>query len=339
MTKGLIFSSAIALLLPLTAAIAQTPATGPLNDRLTGDLTPVHDPAIASDGHDYYVFATSSKPEPTGQISIRKSADMVTWQRVGSVFPDIPEWARHEITGAKGIWAPDVSFANGQYRLYYAVSTFGSNHSAIGLATSPSLDPAAPGTKWTDQGAVIVSHGKDDFNAIDPNAFIDRDGRQWLAFGSFWSGIKLIRLDPATGKPSAEDKTVYSLAQRATPDAAEAPALLDHGGYYYLFVSYDFCCRGAASTYYEIVGRSKDVTGPYLDYDGKPLMKGAGQIVLHGQLDKTHRWRGPGGASILKIGDRAIIAYHSYDSQHGGVPTLRIASLGWTADGWPVAQP
>lgn len=340
MTNGKFLASLVALLVPLAAGVAQAPSAGgqSVNDRLHGDLTPVHDPAIVSDGHDFYVFSTTSQPEPSGLIAIRQSTDLLAWKRVGSALPAMPAWAAHEIPGAKGIWAPDVSFSNGQYRLYYAVSTFGSNHSAIGLATSPTLDPAAPGYGWTDRGPVIVSHAKDDFNAIDPNAFTDRDGKTWLAFGSFWTGLKLIRLDQATGKRSVDDNTIYPLAQRAAPGAVEASALLDHDGYYYLFASYDFCCRGAASTYYEIVGRSKEVTGPYLDHSGKPLMNGFGEVVLHGQLDKTGRWRGPGGASILRVGDHAFLAYHSYDAQHGGAPTLRIAPLGWTADGWPVAR-
>lgn len=335
----LFVAAGVAVLSLMSPVAAQTAPTASLNDRLAGDLSPTHDPTIIKADGVYYVFSTSHEGEPPGLIHIRTSKDLVTWTRAGAVFQAIPTWAAREIGGSKGIWAPDISFSNGQYRLYYAVSTFGSNHSAIGLATSPTLDPTKSGYGWTDQGAVVVSNRKDDFNAIDPNAFTNRDGRQWLAFGSFWTGLKMIRLDPATGKPSAEDKIVHSLARRVTPGAVEAPALLDHGGYYYLFASYDFCCRGANSTYYEIVGRAKDVTGPYLDYDGKPLMDGFGQVLLHGKLDKTGRWRGPGGASILRDGDRAAIVYHAYDARNKGVPTLRIAPLGWTADGWPVARP
>jgi arabinan endo-1,5-alpha-L-arabinosidase len=297
----------------------------------------VHDPSIIKQGDTYYLFTTSQENEPPGLIHIRTSKDLVTWRRAGAVFQAIPAWAKSEIGGTKGIWAPDISFSNGEYRLYYAVSTFGSNHSAIGLATTPTLDPAAPGYGWTDHGAVLISHHNDDYNAIDPNAFTDRDGKQWLAFGSFWSGIKLIALDPVTGKPSAEDKKVHPLLERRAPDAAEAPFLIDHGGYYYLFASYDFCCRGVKSTYYTVVGRSKDVTGPYVDYDGKSLMDDHGQIVLHADLDKTGRFKGPGGGSILQDGGQDYIVYHAYDAKNGGAPTLRIQRLGWTADGWPVA--
>lgn len=321
-------------------AMAATPPTDGLADRLTGDLTPVHDPSIIKAGDTYYVFVTTSREgQPPGLIHIRTSKDLVHWTRAGTVFPALPDWAKREIAGAKGIWAPDISYSGGQYRLYYSVSTFGSNHSAIGLATTPTLDPSAPGYGWRDQGAVIVSPGGGDYNAIDPAAYTDADGKAWLAFGSFWTGLKLIAIDPATGKRLASDTAIRPLARRPAPGAVEAPVLIDHGGYHYLFASYDFCCRGANSSYYTVVGRAKAVTGPYLDHDGKPLMQGYGQVVLHAKLDPTGRWRGPGHSAILHDGARDYIVYHAYDARNKGVPTLRIQSLGWTADGWPVARP
>ncbi|WP_240320723.1 arabinan endo-1,5-alpha-L-arabinosidase [Sphingomonas crusticola] len=328
----------IGLLAP-DATSAQRPAAISLADTMTGDIAPVHDPAIIRQADTYYVFSTSRPREEAGQIPIRISKDLIKWTRAGAVFAQMPDWAKREIPKANGIWAPDISFQNGEYRLYYAASTFGSNHSVIGLATSPTLDPNAPDYKWTDKGAVIASSLASDFNAIDPAAFTDRDGKAWLAFGSFWTGLKLIRLDPATGLRATEDQKVYSLARRTNSDAIEAPFLIEHGGYYYLFASNDACCRGVNSTYYTVVGRSKDVTGPYVDHDGKPMMQGYGQIVLHGNLDPSHRWRGPGHPAILHDGNRFFIAYHAYDAQHGGIPTLRINPIGWTGDGWPVARP
>ncbi|HEU0066038.1 MAG TPA: arabinan endo-1,5-alpha-L-arabinosidase [Sphingomonas sp.] len=316
-------------------AAAQAPAG--FADRMAGDVAGVHDPAIIKGGDTYYVFSTSRGGDG-GQIPIRTSKDLLTWTRAGTVMPDVPTWAKKQISATRGLWAPDISFANGQFRLYYSASSFGSNVSAIGLATSPTLDPTAPGYGWTDQGVVVSSTRASDYNAIDANAFTDADGKQWLTFGSFWTGIKMIRLDPATGKASAEDKTVYPLVRRPNPDAVEGPFLIAHGGYHYLFASYDFCCRGVDSTYYTVVGRSKDVTGPYVDYDGKPMMKGYGQIVLHAKLDPTNRWRGPGHVSILQDAGREFIAYHSYDAKNKGMPTLRIQPIGWTKDGWPVAR-
>lgn len=342
-----LFGGALALLLlacslPSAVAIAAPSGTAAasINDRLSGDIAPVHDPSMIRAGDSYYLFSTSQVKEGKGLIHIRVSKDLLTWKFIGSVFPQIPEWAKKKISGTEGIWAPDISYVNGRYRLYYTVSTFGSNRSVIGLATNATLDPSSPDYAWRDEGEVIESGRSDDYNAIDPNFVLDRAGGQWLAFGSFWSGIKLVRLDPATGKPVPGDKKIYALAERSKLEysgAIEAPYIIDHGGYYYLFASFDFCCRGVDSTYYTVVGRSKHITGPYVDRSGKPMLNGGGFLVLHAQLDPTHRWRGPGGESILREGDKDYIVYHAYDAKNHGIPTLRIQPLGWTNDGWPVA--
>ena len=104
----------------------------------------------------------------------------------------MPDWAKQAIPQAETIWAPDISFFNGQYWLYYAVSTFGSNRSVIGLATTATLNRADANYGWQDRGLVLESHKSDDFNALDPNRIIDHDGKHWLAFGSFWTGLKII---------------------------------------------------------------------------------------------------------------------------------------------------
>lgn len=335
------FALALAIGAPAAPAAPQTQSAAvSLDDRLSGDITPVHDPSAIHAGDRYYVFTTSQLREGKGLIHIRVSKDLLSWTFAGSVFPAIPEWARKAIPESRGIWAPDISYVNGRYRLYYAVSTFGSNRSVIGLATNATLDSSSPDYAWRDEGEVIESHRQDDYNAIDPNFVVDRDGGQWLVFGSFWSGIKLVRLDPATGKPSPSDKKIYALAERSKLEnsgAIEAPYIISHDGYYYLFAAFDFCCRGAASTYYTVVGRSKEITGPYVDRDGRRMLDGGGFLVLHSKLDPTGRWRGPGGASILRDGDRDYIVYHAYDAKNKGVPTLRIQLLGWTKKGWPVA--
>ena len=138
----------------------------------------------------------------------------------------------------------------------------GKNQSAIGLATATKIDPSAPAANWVDQGPVIQSQTSDDFNAIDPMVFTDADGRSWMVFGSFWSGIKLIRLDPTTGLRLAGDPAPRTLAARAAPNAIEGPAIIRHGGYYYLFVSFDACCQGAKSTYNTVVGRATAPASP-----------------------------------------------------------------------------
>ncbi|WP_380871471.1 arabinan endo-1,5-alpha-L-arabinosidase [Sphingomonas sp. DBB INV C78] len=325
------------------AAIAQQAGTATqatLNSRLTGDLTPTHDPVIIREGDTYHVFSTGH-----GQrlIETRTSQDLVHWTAGAPLFNAIPDWAKKAVPGTDGMWAPDISFVNGRYRLYYSISTFGSNRSAIGLFTSKTLDPKSRDYGWRDEGLVVASTPADDFNAIDPNFIVDRDGRHWLSLGSFWSGIKLFELDPKTGKPLQPNAKPVSIAQRPAPAGGpapiEAPFIVDHGGYYWLMVSYDYCCKGVNSTYYTVIGRSKSITGPYLGKDGSALMEGRGTIFLRADLQEQQRFRGPGHAGWLRDKDgKDYVLYHAYDRQKNGAPTLRIAPVRWGADGWPVAE-
>jgi arabinan endo-1,5-alpha-L-arabinosidase len=303
-----------------------------------GDVSPVHDPAIIRQVNIWYVFATNTfQGKDVPQFC---SADLKEWKFCGHVFDAVPPWALQKIPGARGIWAPDVSFAHGEYRLYYAVSTFGSNHSVIGLTTNKTLDPDSPDYHWTDKGLVIESNAPgappDDFNAIDPNLVQTPMGDMWLAFGSFWDGIKMRRIDPETGKLSAADPKLYSLATRR-PDqtAIEAPFIVPHGDYYYLFVSFDRCCRGKDSTYKIMVGRSTKPTGPYVDRYGKPMLQGGGTLLLEG----NEIWKGPGGQSIFSANpaEDVVMAYHAYDAVDGRA-VLQISHLTWQ-DGWPHPTP
>jgi arabinan endo-1,5-alpha-L-arabinosidase len=318
----------------LRCAGAQT--LQPLNPKLTGDLYPVHDPCVIKAADTFYVFCTTPRADTPAQIPWLHSRDLLHWERGGHVFAAMPEWATQEISGTRECWAPDISFFDGRYWLYYACSTFGSNHSVIGLASNAALDPADPGYLWKDHGPVLESQKSDDYNAIDPNRLIDRGGKQWLAFGSFWTGLKIVEIDPHTGKP-APDAARQSIARRPkAPDAIEGVFIIQRADHYYLFASFDFCCRGADSSYYTVVGRSADPQGPYVDKSGKSMLEGGGTLVLAAGAGER-RWRGPGHIAILRDAGKDYIFYHSYDADHDGRPTLRIAPLGWTEDNWPVA--
>ncbi|WP_425453200.1 arabinan endo-1,5-alpha-L-arabinosidase [Sphingomonas gilva] len=330
----LILGAALLMTAPGALAAQEAPAPAPLE--LSGNIAPVHDPAIVREDGVYHLFTTGNLKDKEGLIGWRTSTDLRNWTLQQPVFAAIPDWAKEAVPDTRGLWAPDIVRAGDEYRLYYSVSTFGKNRSAIGLATTPTLDRAAPGFGWVDQGLVWRSGANDDYNAIDPNIFIDDDGRHWMSFGSFWTGLKLVELDPATGKPLPDAK-LTAIARRRSPGAVEAPFIIKRDGWYYLFASYDFCCRGADSSYYTVVGRSKAVAGPYVDRDGKAMMDGGGLLVLHAQLDDSKRFAGPGHISILRDGGRDHIVYHAYDKRAEGRPTLRIQRIGWTPDGWPVA--
>lgn len=305
---------------------------------LEGDVDGVHDPVVIKHGDTYYLFSTGGRPGQ-GVIPIRTSKDLRRWSLSGYVFEKLPDWAVQEIPKARGAWAPDISYFNGKYHLYYSVSTFGSRNSAIGLATNHTLDPQSPDYKWVDEGMVLRSwEDRDDWNAIDPNLVTESRDRIWLCWGSFWGGIKMRRVDPATGKLSQTDLTMYSLASRPREKpingSVEAPFIIRRDDYWYLFVSFDFCCRGAKSTYHIVVGRSKSVTGPYLDKTGKPMTEGGGSVVLGAT---TPNWRGPGHNAVLREPGADYLVFHAYHGQTGR-PRLHISTMVWE-HGWPRVAP
>ena len=322
--------------LVLSAASAAAAGREPEVLRLTGDVEGVHDPAITKQKDTYYVFSTGGG-RGAGIIPVRTSRDLLHWTSAGAALVGVPEWGRREIPGARDAWAPDISYYRGKYHLYYALSTFGSRNSAIGLATNTTLDPGDPSYAWKDEGMVLRSYQeKDDWNAIDPNLVVEDEDHVWLSWGSFWGGIRMRRLDPESGKPSERYPQVYALCSRPRQEPAggsvEAPFLVRHDGWWYLFVSHDRCCRGVNSTYRVVVGRSRQITGPYQDREGKALTGGGGTLVI---AATTPNWRGPGHEAILREAGQDYLVFHAY---HGttGRSFLQISTMVWE-DGWPRA--
>ena len=289
----------------------------------------VHDPStIVKHNGVYWTFTTGRG------VSSLKSTDLVHWERGPSALPDPPDWITDVVPDQRGFfWAPDVIELDGRFLLYYSVSAFGKRTSAIGLAISPSLDPDDPDYGWEDHGIIVETSEESDHNAIDPGVLLDEDGRLWMTYGSFWSGIKLVELDPATGKRIAPDSPLYSLAHK---EQIEAANIVHHDGYYYLLLNWGWCCRGVRSTYNIRVGRSREITGPYVDQEGADMLEGGGTLVL----DTEGRFIGPGHPGILRDGDQLLMSYHFYDREQNGRSALAIRPIEWTEDGWPqVAGP
>ena len=309
-----------------------------------------HDPVAAFCDGRYYVFTTG--------LTVMSSADLEHWRFEERVLPDTPQWAKDK--GFRGMpWAPDIQFINGKWYLYYSYSHFGKNISAIGVATNKTLNPDSPDFKWEDQGMIVESiPGRDEWNAIDANVIVDGEGTGWLCFGSFWRGIKMFKLD-GTFTRMAEPQEWYPLCRRpegtapiiaggadglqldprgsdfdAGNGAVEAPFLFRHGGYYYLFVSYDLCCRGKNSTYNVVVGRSEKVMGPYIDKDGVSLMQGGGTVVAKGD----ERYAGMGHCAVVTFGGQDYMFLHGYDGLADYRSKLLVGKISWTADGWPELQ-
>ncbi len=297
----------------------------------------VHDPSMTKEGNTWYLFSTGDPQGvvDNGNIQVRESTNLTTWRLVGSVFHDMPSWIGAKLGGAiPNLWSPDVSYFAGTYHLYYAASSFGSNTSLIALATTPTLDPTSPRYHWTDKGEVFSSSAADNYNAIDPALALGPGGSKWLLFGSFWSGIKLLQLNPVSGTPISPLK-LFSLSGTTAPDAEEGAYLVAHGGFYYLFVSSGACCKGIGSSYEVIVGRSAHITGPYVDPNGTLMTSGGGMELLGSDEGMI----GPGSASVYAGSTGDLIDYHYYDAWENGDPWIQVRQLLWTSAGWPVTGP
>ena len=318
-----------------TAIIAQTPM--------------VHDPVMAQEGDTYYIYGTGMG------IQQMTSKDRQTWTvKAEPVMSVIPQWTHDSVPGFRHhVWAPDVINYRGRWWLAYSCSTFGRNGSVIGLLSTRSL---ASGL-WDDEGAIICSReGRDNWNAIDPNFVIDDEDQPWLVWGSFWDGIQLARLDTTMhvavpqqqttiarrfNMTAPDGKKVLSVnpnppknptSDFAGPNAIEAPFIFKHDGWYYLFVSWDYCCQGSKSNYRVAVGRSKSVEGPYLDREGKDMRNGGGNIFIEG--DKKE-YEAAGHCAVYHMDGQDIFICHGYSVAQQGAPLLVQRTITWTKDGWP----
>lgn len=299
----------------------------------------VHDPVMAKEGNTYYAFSTGPG------ITFYYSNDLHHWKLGGRVFATQPTWATRVAPGFNGhLWAPDIVHKDGLYYLYYSVSAFGKNTSGIGVTINKTLDPHAKDYHWQDQGVVLQSvPNRDNWNAIDPAVSKDNDGQYWMAFGSFWDGIKLVKLDNSLTK-IAQPQEWYPLARRprsaGIPDAdagdgqIEAPFIFHKNDYYYLFVSFGLCCRGMESTYHIMVGRSKDIKGPYVDKDGKKMLDGGGSLVLKGDKD----WVALGHNGTYSWNGKDYIVFHAYETADHAIQKLKVLPLQWH-EGWPTVDP
>ncbi len=307
---------------------------------LVADQVRIHDPVIARENGVYYLYGTGHG------IPFYSSEDLVHWKRRGRIFEEPPSWAEDVAPGNNGsLWAPDVIQRGDDVYLYFSVSVGGKITSAIGVTSGMTLDPESPDYAWSVPRKVIQSvPNRDLFNAIDPNIIVDDSDTAWMNFGSFWSGLKLVKLNESWTAP-ADPPVWHALAKRERsvlvddeepePAAIEAPFIFKKNDEYYLFLSWDYCCRGADSTYKIVVGRADDFRGPYLDRDGKSLLKGGGTVILEGTPD----WPGTGHCSVYTFDDTDYLVFHAYEAADDGRSKLKIAEIEWDTDGWPVVDP
>ena len=315
----------------------------------TTDTPMVHDPVMAYEDSTYYLFATGMG------IQQMTSKDRQSWTVLREpVMTVIPQWAHDSVPGfTQHVWAPDIIRWRGRWWMAYSCSTFGRNGSAIGLLSARSLSFPI----WNDEGCIVASQeNRDNWNAIDPNFVIDENDQPWLVWGSFWDGIQLVRLD--TTMHVAKDAKPQTIARRfnlnseaskvalpinpnppknptsdfAGPNAIEAPFIFKHNGWYYLFVSWDYCCQGEKSNYRVAVGRSRSVSGPYLDSKGIDMRYGGGNLFLEG--DKTN-YEATGHCAVYHMDGEDIFICHGYSISLQGASVLIQRPIRWTEDGWP----
>ena len=325
----------------LQYASVDTPLPDPLAKyTVTGDLMPMRDPSIVHVGNRYYIFSTDVGSSLSGShLPIRCSSDTVNWKLCGYVFADRPQWVKNEYAGIPDLWAPDISYFNGLYHLYYAVNILGTNEAGIGLATNTTLDPSDPAYKWTDAGEVLSSRGNaSGLNAIDPNIFIDDDGKIWMSYGSYGPGIFQQQVDPGTGH-LVPGGTIYHLAERPGRPAEpiEAASIIHRGKYYYLFASADFCCTAdpAKSDYKEVMGRSTSVHGPFVSMHGDAMLQGYSTVLL----SKNAAWISAGGGTVYidPQGGDTMIAFHAFNAKSNYAVQLWLKHFTWVND-WPLLE-
>lgn len=324
----------------LTAQVPQNTPNPPtqqsLSDNPNANLWPIHDPVMVKQDNVYYLFGS--------RTSVSSSTDLVNWKTEKPILDKAPEWMSTDIVpgwnGGARYSAPDVQLVRGTYYVYYDITAFAKNTSAIGVATNKTLHPSDPDFKWVDRGMVVQSvPNRDMWNALDPMLMMD--GRQgWLVFGSFWGGIKMVKLAPdllTIAKPEvwytlARQPRAFALDDTDPGDGTiEGPFIYKRGGYFYLFVSLDYCCRGIDSDYNVVVGRSKKVTGPYVDKEGKLMSNGGGTLVAKGN---TKYWAGVGHSSHYDMDGKSLMLMHGYDKMDNGASKLIIREMKWTK-GWP----
>ena len=273
-----------------------------------------------------------------GQVRIHDPSTVVqcqgkyyTWGTGGGCLVSDDGWTwRRGARASRSGMAPDLIHVGDRFFMYVAANVGAQPRAAINLISNRTLDPGSPDYKWEEGGVVASSDGVEDCNAIDPGAFLDpTTGRFWLTYGSYFGFIRLVELDPRTGKRLKPDDPPINVAINC-----EASIIIYHDGWYYLLATHGSCCRGADSGYNIRAGRSRKVTGPYIDHMGIDMIKGGGKLFV----GSGGRVVGPGHFGLIDLGDgvQKFSCHYEADLDRGGASVLDIRPLLWK-DGWPLA--
>jgi arabinan endo-1,5-alpha-L-arabinosidase len=367
--------------LPAETPATETPrslAPAPAGDPAGWGTRNAHDPTVVRDTDGtWYMFSTDAAAgadSVAAGVHVRRSTDLVDWTFVGTALDGVPA-AAFEWSSAPGLWAPEVvrwpapgaasadAAGTTRWHMYYSASTFGSNTSAIGLAVASEL--AGP---WEDRGIVVGTRaGRDSQNAIDAAVTIDRAGTPWLTYGSFFSGLYTLPLNPATGLPETPGDLGSLIARRpVSVDRAIEGAYIVYRreeDRYVLFSSYD----SLFNSYNVRVAVADEITGPYTDLlghtltdlDGAPELIGTKVLGSH-RFGSDTGWLAPGHNSILveaglpgtpgtpgtpdpvDAGHREaeyFMVHHVRFAEDPHQHVVQLRRTFFTATGWPVVSP
>ena len=281
-----------------------------------------------------------------------------------------------------GYWAPCVRrISKDLYRMYYVVTLPGTINGAgtwsercfIGLMETKN---PADIDSWVDKGYVVTNYSDLElnykvsatdyahcyfkYNAIDPSLIINEKGEHWLIYGSWHSGFAALQLDPSTGKPlhalgnpwgkeneASYGKFIYTRQLGNRWQASEAPEVVYHDGYYYLFIAYD----ELSVAYNTRVVRSKNIDGPYYDITGKDVTNHGGDaypILTHPyKFGNHHGWVGISHCAVFNDGkgNWYYASQQRFPENYKGNANSNALMLGgvrsiiWTSDGWPLVLP
>ena len=273
-----------------------------------------------------------------GQVQIHDPSTIMqcqgkfyTYGTGGSSLVSDDGWTwRRGVTPARRGMAPDIIYLGGRYYMYVAANVGGQPKAVINMISSRTLDPNSPDYQWEEGGIVASSDGVEFCNAIDPGLFLDpTDGKLWLVYGSYFGYLRLVQLDPKTGKRIDPNDKPADIAINC-----EASIMIYRDGWYYLLATHGSCCRGADSGYNIRVGRARNVTGPFFDHTGLDMLQGGGKLFL----GSGGRVIGPGHFGLLDLGEgvQKFSCHFEADLDRGGASVLDIRPLQWK-DGWPVA--
>ncbi len=291
-----------------------------------------HDPDIIRYEDGYALMTTDN------HLLMQTSEDALNWKKGEPAMPTFEKWLFNYAPNMIDIWAPDIHYIGGEYRVYYCGSEMGIRSSGMGFMSSKEIDPTKPGYGWTDQGEVIHTVKTDAYNAIDAAVYQDLQGKVWMAFGSWGTGIHIIELDEKTGKPVKGAEQI-NIANRGG-SGVEGASVIEHNGKYFLFTAWDNCCKTGANlegnSYKTVVNRANTITGPYLDRTGKEALKGGGTILLQ----RYGRYYGPAGGEAFEDINRLRFVNHYYDKNDTGRAKIQVRDIVFTEDNWPeLGQP